>query len=165
MKRIQPIALAKISGFVAAVLLSTTGSTVLAVQVDFVPLNSLVNGPPYPTAALETDLVIDPSGTPVVIDRFSTSVLSLSPIGAIDWSVSDSYSFGVDREMKESGEKGGTEDINIGVGELQECTLSKSMDTASAHPAERTGERGRGVHSTRRRTRRRGHSGSGGGRR
>ena len=25
---------------------------------------------------------------------------------------------------------GGTEDINIGVGELQECTISKSMDTA-----------------------------------
>jgi len=25
---------------------------------------------------------------------------------------------------KESGEKGGTEDINIGVGELQECTVS-----------------------------------------
>ena len=32
----------------------------------------------------------------------------------------DSYSFGVEREMKESGEKGGTEDINIGIGELQE---------------------------------------------
>lgn len=29
---------------------------------------------------------------------------------------------GVEREMKESGEKGGTEDINIGVGELQEAT-------------------------------------------
>lgn len=29
------------------------------------------------------------------------------------------------------GEKGGTEDINIGVGELQECTISKSMDAAS----------------------------------
>jgi hypothetical protein len=28
----------------------------------------------------------------------------------------------VEREMKESGEKGGTEDINIGVGELTECT-------------------------------------------
>ncbi len=28
--------------------------------------------------------------------------------------------FGVEREMKESGEKGGTEDINIGVGELHE---------------------------------------------
>ena len=33
--------------------------------------------------------------------------------------------------MKESGEKGGTEDINIGVGELQECTISKSMDMCS----------------------------------
>jgi RHS repeat-associated protein len=45
--------------------------------------------------------------------------------------VADSFSFGVEREMKESGEKGGTEDINIGVGELQECTASKSMDVAS----------------------------------
>ena len=42
-----------------------------------------------------------------------------------------SSSFGVEREMKESGEKGGTADINIGVGELQECTISKSMDWAS----------------------------------
>ena len=32
---------------------------------------------------------------------------------------------------KESGEKGGTTDINIGVGELQECTISKSMDSAA----------------------------------
>ena len=46
--------------------------------------------------------------------------------------VADSFSFGVEREMKESGEKGGTEDINIGVGELQECTISKSLDIASA---------------------------------
>jgi type VI secretion system secreted protein Hcp len=45
--------------------------------------------------------------------------------------VADSFSFGVEREMKESGEKGGTADINIGVGELQECTISKSMDRAS----------------------------------
>jgi hypothetical protein len=43
----------------------------------------------------------------------------------------DSFSFGVEREMKESGEKGGTGDINIGVGELQECTISKSMDSTS----------------------------------
>ena len=49
-----------------------------------------------------------------------------------EWFEIDSFSFGVEREMKESGEKGGTEDINIGVGELQECTLSKSMDAASA---------------------------------
>lgn len=50
--------------------------------------------------------------------------------------VADSFSFGVEREMKESGEKGGTADINIGVGELQECTISKSMDTASAKLAQ-----------------------------
>ena len=53
-----------------------------------------------------------------------------------DWFVADSFSFGVEREMKESGEKGGTEDINIGVGELQECTISKSMDAASAQLAQ-----------------------------
>lgn len=33
--------------------------------------------------------------------------------------------------MKESVEKGGTADINIGVGELQECTIKKSIDSAS----------------------------------
>jgi hypothetical protein len=55
----------------------------------------------------------------------------LNPVGATDWFVADSFGFGVEREMKESGEKGGTEDINIGVGELQECTISKSMDVSS----------------------------------
>lgn len=40
--------------------------------------------------------------------------------GAGEWFVADSFAFGVEREMKESGEKGGTTDINIGVGELQE---------------------------------------------
>ncbi|HKX55686.1 MAG TPA: type VI secretion system tube protein Hcp [Xanthomonadales bacterium] len=58
------------------------------------------------------------------------------PDGARDWFIADSFSFGVEREMKESGEKGGTEDINIGVGELQECTISKSMDSASGHLAQ-----------------------------
>lgn len=48
-----------------------------------------------------------------------------------NWFIADSFSFGIEREMKESGEKGGTEDINIGVGELQECTISKSMDRTS----------------------------------
>jgi len=53
--------------------------------------------------------------------------------------VADSFSFGVEREMKESGEKGGTDDTSksdganttnasVGVGELQECTISKSSD-------------------------------------
>lgn len=48
------------------------------------------------------------------------------------WFVADSFGFGVEREMKESGEKGGTEDINIGFGELQEMTISKSMDAAAS---------------------------------
>ena len=39
-------------------------------------------------------------------------------------------SIAVEREMKESGEKGGTTDMNIGIGELQEVTLAKSMDKA-----------------------------------
>ena len=42
--------------------------------------------------------------------------------------VADSFSFGVEREMKESGEKGGTEDINIGIGELQE-SIEKQQQT------------------------------------
>jgi len=53
-----------------------------------------------------------------------------------DWFIADSFSFGVEREMKESGEKGGTEDINIGVGELQECTVSKSLDMVSMQLAQ-----------------------------
>lgn len=47
------------------------------------------------------------------------------------WFVADSFSFGVEREMKESGEKGGTEDINIGIGELQDVTIGKAFDTSS----------------------------------
>ena len=56
--------------------------------------------------------------------------------GGKSYFVADSFSFGIAREMKESSGKGGTEDINIGVGELQECTISKSMDSASAHLAQ-----------------------------
>lgn len=58
------------------------------------------------------------------------------PDGLDDWFVADSFSFGVEREMKESGEKGGTEDINIGIGELQECSVQKSMDKSSAYLAQ-----------------------------
>jgi type VI protein secretion system component Hcp len=52
------------------------------------------------------------------------------------WFVADSFTFGVQREMKESSEKGGTEDINIGLGELQECNIGKSMDRSSPHLAQ-----------------------------
>jgi len=58
------------------------------------------------------------------------------PDGSDNWFIADSFSFSVEREMKESSEKGGTEDINIGIGELQECTISKSMDAASASLAQ-----------------------------
>lgn len=46
----------------------------------------------------------------------------------------ESFSFGIERELADSG-KGGTADINLGIGELQECTISKSMDSASAYLA------------------------------
>lgn len=42
--------------------------------------------------------------------------------------IADSFGYALEPEMKETGKKGGTDDINIGVGELQECTISKSMD-------------------------------------
>ncbi len=60
----------------------------------------------------------------------------------------DSFSFGVEREMKESGEKGGTEDINIGIGELQEGPEAedKPKRLATAETGERamkeSGEKG-----------------------
>ena len=52
-------------------------------------------------------------------------------VEASEFFTADSFSFGVEREMKESGEKGGTADMNIGIGELQECTISKSMDASA----------------------------------
>ncbi len=58
--------------------------------------------------------------------------------GGEKWFVADSFSFGVEREMKESGETGGTEDINIGVGEVQEATISKRKDMSSPQLAQGT---------------------------
>jgi hypothetical protein len=136
MNRSKGLHRSKISVLVVAVSLLTVASTALAVPVNFVPLNSMVNGPPYPTGALATDLVVGSPGTTVVVDRYSSSIKSLNPVGATDWFIADSFGFGVEREMKESGEKGGTEDINIGVGELQECSISKSMDMASTKLAQ-----------------------------
>lgn len=48
----------------------------------------------------------------------------------------ESFGFGVERELADSA-KAGTADINIGVGELQECTISKSMDRTSADLAKK----------------------------
>ncbi len=52
------------------------------------------------------------------------------------WFVANSFAFGMDREMKESGETGGTEDINIGVGELSEVVITKALNGASPHLAQ-----------------------------
>ena len=52
------------------------------------------------------------------------------------WFVADDFSFGIDRELKKKFKKGGTEDINIGVGELKEVTLSKNLDRTSAKLAQ-----------------------------
>ena len=61
-------------------------------------------------------------------------------IGGTDgWFKIDSFDFGVENDRKkgkESGEKGGTADINIGVGELKEVSITKSMDSASADLAQ-----------------------------
>jgi hypothetical protein len=49
--------------------------------------------------------------------------------------VADSFSFGVEREMKESGEKSGTEDINIGVGEFQRSATPDVPATDLSDPS------------------------------
>lgn len=48
------------------------------------------------------------------------------------WIELDSLSVSVERELRDSGEKGGTEDINIGVGNLGTVNVTKEMDRASA---------------------------------
>ncbi len=48
----------------------------------------------------------------------------------------ESFSFNVERELADSA-KAGTSDVNIGVGELQECSISKSMDSASTDLAKK----------------------------
>lgn len=48
----------------------------------------------------------------------------------------ESFSFNVERELADSA-KAGTADVNIGVGELQECSISKSMDSASTDLAKK----------------------------
>jgi type VI protein secretion system component Hcp len=53
-----------------------------------------------------------------------------------EWFVADSFAFGIEREMKESVGKGGTQDINIGIGELQDVSISKSLNSASAQLAQ-----------------------------
>lgn len=46
------------------------------------------------------------------------------------WIAVENFSFGVEREVSDSG-KAGTGDINVGIGEIQEATMSKSYDRSS----------------------------------
>jgi type VI protein secretion system component Hcp len=52
------------------------------------------------------------------------------------WFVANSFSFGIDRELRESGEHGGTEDINIGVGDFSEVVITKALNGASPRLAQ-----------------------------
>ena len=52
------------------------------------------------------------------------------------WVAADDFSFGIDKELKKKFQKGGTEDLNIGLGELQEVIMSKSLDRTSAYLAQ-----------------------------
>lgn len=47
------------------------------------------------------------------------------------WFTADSLSFGIDRELERRGSKGGTVDINIGVGELDQIMITKELDGVS----------------------------------
>ena len=75
----------------------------------------------------DSPIVGESTGGRIEVDSWAWGAIGSRGTGD-KWFVADSFGFGVEREMKESGEKGGTEDINIGVGELQEATISKSMD-------------------------------------
>jgi hypothetical protein len=64
-------------------------------------------------------------------DRIGEKILSLQTgldVLQEELATADSFSFSVEREMKESDEKGGTEDMNIGIGELQN-TLEEQQKT------------------------------------
>lgn len=86
--------------------------------------------------AMATMLASAPAWAPIYVKIPHLQGDVKGPDGELDWLLAGNFSFGVEREMKESGEKGGTEDINIGIGELQECTISKGMDRASPYLAQ-----------------------------
>jgi len=69
----------------------------------------------------------------VKIPGVKGDVIVAGPAGEEGWFAATSLSFGTDREPIVTG---GTEDINIGVGELQDVTISKSIDSASADLAQ-----------------------------
>lgn len=74
------------------------------------------------------------AGNAATLIRFQTVPGELTgPNGTDNWIEAREFSLSVNREFEPTP---GTEDINIGVGELQECTVSKSMDSASPYLAQ-----------------------------
>ena len=60
----------------------------------------------------------------------------LGPDGERDWFIAESFGFGVEREMKESGEKGGTSEPATSVPSVSEIVVTKSMDMATVQLAQ-----------------------------
>jgi len=89
----------------------------------------------------QMDLATPPEATAAVFAKYD-GVDGESASGYDDnkYFVADSFSFGVEREMKESGEKGGTEDLNIGVGELQEQVVTEDVDSVFAEMSQATAD-------------------------
>ena len=69
----------------------------------------------------------------VMIPGVKGDVTTSGPGGTNDWFIADSFSFGVQRPPIVTEE---TKDINIGVGEIQDVTISKEIDSASAFLAQ-----------------------------
>ena len=56
----------------------------------------------------------------------------IGPDNSGEWLAADSFSFGVERKNKKRGKKGGTEDLNIGIGELHEIVIGKGKDASTS---------------------------------
>lgn len=66
----------------------------------------------------------------------AVSGTELGPDGEREWFIAESFGFGVEREMKESGEKGGTSEPATSAPNLSEIVVTKSMDTATVQLAQ-----------------------------
>ena len=60
----------------------------------------------------------------------------LGPDGERNWFIAESFGFGVEREMKESGEKGGSSEPATSAPSLSEIVVTKSMDIATVKLAQ-----------------------------
>jgi hypothetical protein len=106
------------------------GDEVIVVTVDDADLPLIIGR--IHNAAAATPVALDEAFAE--FDAAFGSNMHCMCIGApdVDWFMLTS----IGPALTESGEKAGTEDINIGVGELQECTISKTMDWSTTRLAQ-----------------------------